>query len=271
MSWVATEKFYRSTPLNRFYLTCNTSEFSDKVSHAFYTVATVWVETNALFSVNRAAKVNSFYRIQLKQGFTTLSKFNNFTLLAVSNLGPTINIRRSWRGFPTTVTAAVSIPTRRQPEGYKYFVFSRSKFVRNGSCCSYCCFYEAESVLLSFPFSKSLCCLHPPRAKCMLLSFSTNHQDKTSVKSQHCQAKLSDSTLTSFMLEISNKDHVWCGCRGGGDHADVNVIKGGVQSHPSFHFDDNTCSSQAKWFWVKDSVWSNDVCFQEWAPLLKSI
>lgn len=52
---------------------------------------------------------------------------NRMARQAVSNLGPTINIRRSWRGFPTTVTAAVSIPTRRQPEGYKYYVFSRSK------------------------------------------------------------------------------------------------------------------------------------------------
>lgn len=31
----------------------------------------------------------------------------------------------------------------------------------------------------------------------------------------------------------------------GGDHADGKVIKGGVKSHPSFHFDDNTCGSQA--------------------------
>ncbi|XP_075872123.1 proteoglycan 4b isoform X2 [Nelusetta ayraudi] len=52
---------------------------------------------------------------------------NRVARQAVSNLGPTISIRRSWRGFPTTVTAAVSIPTRRQPEGYKYYVFSRSK------------------------------------------------------------------------------------------------------------------------------------------------
>lgn len=45
----------------------------------------------------------------------------------------------------------------------------------------------------------------------------------------------------------------------GGDHADGKVIKGGVQSHPSFHFDDNTCRSQAKWFWVKYSIQTNDV------------
>nr|XP_057928880.1 proteoglycan 4b isoform X2 [Doryrhamphus excisus] len=46
---------------------------------------------------------------------------------AASLLGPTINIRMSWRGFPTTVTSAVSVPTNREPEGYKYYVFSRSK------------------------------------------------------------------------------------------------------------------------------------------------
>ncbi|MED6239916.1 hypothetical protein ATANTOWER_013087 [Ataeniobius toweri] len=45
---------------------------------------------------------------------------------AVSVLEPAINIRRSWRGFPSTVTAAVSVPTNRVPEGYKYVVFSRS-------------------------------------------------------------------------------------------------------------------------------------------------
>ncbi|CAB1423691.1 unnamed protein product [Pleuronectes platessa] len=45
----------------------------------------------------------------------------------VSALGPVINIRTSWRGFPTTVTAAVSVPSTREPEGYKYYVFSRSK------------------------------------------------------------------------------------------------------------------------------------------------
>ncbi|XP_061634915.1 proteoglycan 4b isoform X2 [Phyllopteryx taeniolatus] len=46
---------------------------------------------------------------------------------AVSLLGPTINIRTAWRGFPTTITSAVSVPSSREPEGYKYYVFSRSK------------------------------------------------------------------------------------------------------------------------------------------------
>uniref|UniRef100_A0A672JGU2 Proteoglycan 4b n=1 Tax=Salarias fasciatus TaxID=181472 RepID=A0A672JGU2_SALFA len=45
---------------------------------------------------------------------------------AVSVLGPTINIQTSWRGFPSTVTAAASIPSSSEPEGYKYYVFSRS-------------------------------------------------------------------------------------------------------------------------------------------------
>ncbi|KAF3835336.1 hypothetical protein F7725_027894 [Dissostichus mawsoni] len=44
----------------------------------------------------------------------------------VSPLGPSINIRTSWRGFPSTITAAVSVPSRTEQEGYKYHVFSRS-------------------------------------------------------------------------------------------------------------------------------------------------
>uniref|UniRef100_A0A3B5LHM0 Proteoglycan 4b n=1 Tax=Xiphophorus couchianus TaxID=32473 RepID=A0A3B5LHM0_9TELE len=46
---------------------------------------------------------------------------------AVSVLEPPINIRKSWKGFPSTITAAVSVPTNRNPEGYKYIVFSRCK------------------------------------------------------------------------------------------------------------------------------------------------
>ncbi|KAM6938640.1 proteoglycan 4b [Lycodopsis pacificus] len=54
---------------------------------------------------------------------------------AVSNLEPVVNIRTSWRGFPSTITAAVSVPSTRDPERYKYYVFSRSKSynVRIGS------------------------------------------------------------------------------------------------------------------------------------------
>ncbi|KAJ4943789.1 hypothetical protein JOQ06_006284 [Pogonophryne albipinna] len=44
----------------------------------------------------------------------------------VRRAGPSINIRTSWRGFPSTITAAVSVPSRTEREGYKYHVFSRS-------------------------------------------------------------------------------------------------------------------------------------------------
>ncbi|TWW58177.1 Proteoglycan 4 [Takifugu flavidus] len=47
---------------------------------------------------------------------------------AASNLGPAINIRASWSGFPSTITAAVSVPNKRDPEGYKYYVFSRGEY-----------------------------------------------------------------------------------------------------------------------------------------------
>nr|XP_040040146.1 proteoglycan 4b isoform X1 [Gasterosteus aculeatus aculeatus] len=45
---------------------------------------------------------------------------------AASHLEPAVNIRTAWRGFPSTITAAVSVPSRRDPEGYKYYVLSRS-------------------------------------------------------------------------------------------------------------------------------------------------
>lgn len=48
-------------------------------------------------------------------------------MFPVSPLGPTINIQTSWRGFPSMITAAVSVPSNREPEGYKYYVFSRCK------------------------------------------------------------------------------------------------------------------------------------------------
>uniref|UniRef100_A0A8C7N976 SMB domain-containing protein n=1 Tax=Oncorhynchus kisutch TaxID=8019 RepID=A0A8C7N976_ONCKI len=40
-----------------------------------------------------------------------------------------INIRLTWRGFPSTVTSAVSIPTHKKPEGYNYYLFSRCKYL----------------------------------------------------------------------------------------------------------------------------------------------
>ncbi|XP_031169736.1 proteoglycan 4b isoform X2 [Sander lucioperca] len=52
---------------------------------------------------------------------------NRMARQAVSLLGQAVNIRTSWRGFPSTITAAVSIPSNREPEGFKYYVFSRSK------------------------------------------------------------------------------------------------------------------------------------------------
>ncbi|KAL6108230.1 prg4 [Pungitius sinensis] len=45
---------------------------------------------------------------------------------AASHLEPVVNIRTSWRGFPSIITAAVSVPSSRDPERYKYYVFSRS-------------------------------------------------------------------------------------------------------------------------------------------------
>ncbi|KAM8875190.1 proteoglycan 4b isoform 2-T2 [Spinachia spinachia] len=45
---------------------------------------------------------------------------------AASHLEPVVNIRTSWRRFPSTITAAVSVPSSTDPERYKYYVFSRS-------------------------------------------------------------------------------------------------------------------------------------------------
>ncbi|XP_041696258.2 proteoglycan 4-like isoform X1 [Coregonus clupeaformis] len=53
---------------------------------------------------------------------------NRVARQAVPLLGQEINIRLTWRGFPSTVTSAVSIPTRRKQEGYNYYLFSRSKY-----------------------------------------------------------------------------------------------------------------------------------------------
>ncbi|CAK6971309.1 proteoglycan 4b isoform X2 [Scomber scombrus] len=62
-----------------------------------------------------------------KVQYTVTTIRNRLARQAVSLLGPTINIRKSWTGFPSTITAAVSIPAIREPEGYKYYVFSKSK------------------------------------------------------------------------------------------------------------------------------------------------
>ncbi|XP_016354870.1 proteoglycan 4b isoform X10 [Sinocyclocheilus anshuiensis] len=42
-------------------------------------------------------------------------------------LGQVISISKTWRGFPTIVTSAVSVPSRVK-EGYKYYVFSQNKY-----------------------------------------------------------------------------------------------------------------------------------------------
>ncbi|KAM9848866.1 proteoglycan 4b [Aulostomus maculatus] len=62
-----------------------------------------------------------------KKQYAVYTVRNRLARQAVSLLGPSINIRTAWRGFPSTVTAAVSVPNTREPEGYKYYVFSRSK------------------------------------------------------------------------------------------------------------------------------------------------
>lgn len=69
----------------------------------------------------------------------SMDRSNNSHLLlpAASNLGPAINIRASWRGFPTTVTAAVSVPNQREPDGYKYYLFSRGENLCCGSTVSF--------------------------------------------------------------------------------------------------------------------------------------
>lgn len=72
---------------------------------------------------------------------------NRVARQAVSPLGTAISISVSWRGFPSTVTSAVSIPNRRKPEGYNYYVFSRSKY--------YSVKMEADRPVLETPMSTS--------------------------------------------------------------------------------------------------------------------
>ncbi|XP_012694989.2 proteoglycan 4b isoform X1 [Clupea harengus] len=42
-------------------------------------------------------------------------------------LGRELNIKVSWKGFPTTVTSAVSTPSRLAADGYNYHIFSRTR------------------------------------------------------------------------------------------------------------------------------------------------
>ncbi|XP_036378662.1 proteoglycan 4b [Megalops cyprinoides] len=44
------------------------------------------------------------------------------------SLSKEINIRLTWRGFPSVVTSAVSIPSPRKPDGYDYYIFSKTKY-----------------------------------------------------------------------------------------------------------------------------------------------
>uniref|UniRef100_A0A665W9R6 Proteoglycan 4b n=1 Tax=Echeneis naucrates TaxID=173247 RepID=A0A665W9R6_ECHNA len=69
-----------------------------------------------------------------KPQYTIYTVHNRRVRQAVSTLGPTINIRTSWRGFPSTITAAVSTPDRREPEGYKYYVISKCESTYSTVC-----------------------------------------------------------------------------------------------------------------------------------------
>ncbi|TNN35642.1 Proteoglycan 4 [Liparis tanakae] len=40
---------------------------------------------------------------------------------------PAVSISISWKGFPSSITAAASVPSASTPDGYKYYVFSRSQ------------------------------------------------------------------------------------------------------------------------------------------------
>ncbi|KAG7487547.1 hypothetical protein MATL_G00024820 [Megalops atlanticus] len=44
------------------------------------------------------------------------------------SLSKEINVKLVWRGFPSVVTSAVSIPSPRHPDGYNYYIFSRTKY-----------------------------------------------------------------------------------------------------------------------------------------------
>lgn len=90
-------------------------------------------------------------------------------LFPVSSLGSAVNIRTSWRGFPSTITAAVSVPSNREPEGYKYYVFSRCKSSIHTSSVviSLCIYFYFTNIILVYKniwwktkYSFKLCDLH---------------------------------------------------------------------------------------------------------------
>ncbi|XP_063057952.1 proteoglycan 4-like isoform X3 [Engraulis encrasicolus] len=58
--------------------------------------------------------------------YAVLTRRNRRQAPAATYLGKELSIKTSWRGFPTTVTSAVSMPSRFAPDGYNYYVFSRT-------------------------------------------------------------------------------------------------------------------------------------------------
>ncbi|KAJ8376132.1 hypothetical protein SKAU_G00067120 [Synaphobranchus kaupii] len=65
-----------------------------------------------------------------KKVYLVRTRFTRQTASAEPGLGKEINIKLKWRGFPTLVTSAVSIPSPRQPDGYNYYIFSRTKYYK---------------------------------------------------------------------------------------------------------------------------------------------
>ncbi|KAG9351115.1 hypothetical protein JZ751_025005 [Albula glossodonta] len=62
--------------------------------------------------------------------FTVYTVRNRLARQAVPSdisLGKEINIKIQWKGFPSFVTSAVSIPNPRKADGYDYHIFSRNK------------------------------------------------------------------------------------------------------------------------------------------------
>lgn len=81
-------------------------------------------------------------RLYTHSGYPFQFNFQHFLFLPVTVLEPAINIRKSWKGFPIQITAAVSVPSLLEPEGYKYVVFSRCKFSLDTN------FYFKQTMLL---------------------------------------------------------------------------------------------------------------------------
>lgn len=97
-------------------------EFSEKVSHASVGVGHLVNDWTEAISCPKCCYQSIIFLFFL-------------VLFPVSVLGAPVNIRTTWRGFPTTITAAVSIRSNREPEGYKYYVFSRCKSTSRAWVC----------------------------------------------------------------------------------------------------------------------------------------